>query len=154
MIISIKDFLKTARFGGIKIGASKACIIRAFGMPDSDNNMAENGCILLYGWYEFFINNEDHLYAIQNDHYDPTTPETFQFKSDEITIDPWILTSMENLDISSLVERLAQEKIEAKTTGYFGREVIETKTGIVIDFDEEIAHPGTRNLLGFRYWPK
>ena len=154
MNISIKEFLKTARFGEIRIGDTKERIIRSLGEPDSDNDMGANGCILMYGWYEFYIDNEGYLYAIQNDNYDPTEPETYQYKSGIIEIDYWFLNSKGNQDISSISELLKSEHIEAKRTEYYGREVIETKAGIIIDFEEEINKNGKRNLLGFRYWPQ
>jgi hypothetical protein len=81
-------------------------------------------------------------------------PETYQFKSDKVAIDPWFLKSTENQDISSISKLLENEKIEAKITEYYGREVIETKVGVIIDFDEEINDNERRNLLGFRYWPQ
>jgi hypothetical protein len=39
MNISIKKFLKTARFGEIRRGDSKGRIVRFLGEPDSDNDM-------------------------------------------------------------------------------------------------------------------
>jgi len=61
LILSIKEFIKTGKFGEVRIGMSKDDVINFLGAPDSDNDIGVSGSILLYAWYELFINMKTYL---------------------------------------------------------------------------------------------
>jgi|GEM_PF-6304301 len=153
MKISIKEFIRNGKFGPIEIGESKHVIVEALGAPDSDNDMGENGCILLYGWYELFIDCKDILYSIQNDNYDSDLPATYEYQNGEIEIDSWFLDSTKGQDIESIAEEIRNEGIRLEKVEYYGRMVLKAQSGVIIDFNEEKNERGKRELLGFRYWP-
>lgn len=152
MKISIEEFIKTGRFGSVKLGMSKQMIIHILGNPDSNANIGINGDILLYGWYEFFINHEDRLHSIQNDNYDPKIPETFEFSNEKIEIDSWFLNKVENQTIESVAKLLKAKNIDFVAKNYYGRKIIQTGSGVIIDFDEEENDFGVKNLIGIWYW--
>ena len=87
MKISIADFLESGKFGPLDIGVSKDTAISILGNPDCNTDLGETGSILLYAWYELFFDNEDKLYSIQNDNYDPKDMETYSFRNEKIEID-------------------------------------------------------------------
>ncbi len=153
MKISIEEFVKTGNFGPINIGMSKADIIGCIGAPDSDNDMGENGFILIYAWYELFINHEDKLTSIQNDNYDPKNPESYTFENEKIEVDPWFLNDVLNQTIESVSKLLKSSGVNFDLADYYGRSVIKVDSGVIIDFSEEKNQNGVRELSGIRYWP-
>lgn len=152
MIISIEKFIRTGCFGLIEVGEDKNYLVEVLGKPDSDNDMGKNGTIVLYGWYEFYFDTNDILYAIQNDNYDPSDSGTFSFENEKFKVNSWILNSRQNQTIETISEKLDSKKIKHSLIMYYGREVIKTGSGIIIDFDENLAGPN--QLIGIRYWPK
>ena len=153
MIISIEEFLRSGEFGPVVIGMSKEEVIEYLGQPDSDNDIDKSGSILLYSWYEFFFNNENKLYSIQNDNYDSTDASSFEFKNESIEIDSWFLNNTRNQSIDNIIELLSLKKIDYSVIDYFGRNVIKLTSGVVVDFDEEKNTHGVKELIGIRYWP-
>ncbi|MBB3166835.1 hypothetical protein [Simiduia aestuariiviva] len=153
MKLSIEEFVKTGKFGPVQIGMSKPEIIEFLGEADSDNDMDQNGSILIYGWYELFINSEDRLYSIQNDNYDPKYPETYIFQNSKFEIDPWILNNSTCQNIESISSKLKNSGIRFCLEEYYGRIVIKADSGVIIDFEEDENEIGLRELIGIRYWP-
>ena len=153
MKISIKNFIKTAKFGPIEIGISKEKAIQVLGKPDSDNNLGETGSILLYGWYELFFNHENTLHSIQNDKYNPNASETYEFKNEVFKIDSWFLNHRKNQTIDEISKLLYSSDIDHSVINYYGRNVIITSSNVVIDFSDDENELGVRELIGIRYWP-
>jgi hypothetical protein len=137
MIINLYNFIKTGEFGPVKIGMLKNEVLKLLGSPDSENNIGENGCILLYGWYELFTNHENRLYSIQNDNYNPEQPETYKFKNELVEVNPCFLNEAKNQTIHSVSELLNIENIKYEITDYYGHKAIKTNSGVIIDFSEE-----------------
>jgi len=132
---------------------SKESVIKHLGQPDSDNDMQENGCILLYSWYEFFFDHKNKLHSIQNDNYAPSDAASFEFKNEAIEIDSWFLNSTPNQTLESILNLLNAKNIDSALVNYFGRNVIKVNSGVIVDFDEEKNSDGVRELIGIRYWP-
>ena len=153
MIVAIKEFVKTGKFGPVNIGMTKPDVLNLLGQPDSDNDIGENGSILLFGWYELFFDHNNVLTAIQNDNYDPEQPETYRFSNDQFEVDSWFLNSRKNQSISSIISFLKGTEIPYVVKDYFGREVIQVASGVIIDFDEDQNQYGVNELLGIRFWP-
>jgi hypothetical protein len=112
MILSIKEFIKTGKFGEVRIGMSKEDVINRLGIPDSDNDIGANGSILLYAWYELFLNHENILVSIHNDNYDPTDKASYEFENEKIKIDSWFLNNTENQTTETVSTILKNEGIE------------------------------------------
>lgn len=151
MLVSLKTFIQTTHFGTVKIGDDKASVLEILGCPSCDTDLGETGSILLYGWYELFFDHTDCLSYIQNDSYNPHQPETYQFKNEHFEIDAWFFNDIKHQTIETVSILLEQASISFDVINYYGRAVIKTESGVIIDFDDEKDPTGTYPLLGFRY---
>jgi hypothetical protein len=154
MIIRIEEFLKTAEFGPITIGTSKDKTLSLLGAPDDDTDLDGPGSIPLYAWYELFYDHNNTLKSIQNDNYDPTDKKSYFFKNEKFEIDPWFLNEKSNQNIEDISSLLADANIPYQKLQYHGRVVLQTQSGVIVDFDEEENEVGVKALMGIRYWPK
>ena len=108
---------------------------------------------MLYAWYELFFDTDGKLRSIQNDNYKPRDKSTYEFQNQKFSIDSWFLNEVEDQNIESISKLLIEESINYEIVEYFGRNVINVSSGIVIDFDEVANKKGINELIGIRYWP-
>jgi hypothetical protein len=139
--IYIRDFILNGNFGPVKIGMSKAEIIRELGEPEADNVCSEGETgILLYAYYEFFYWSDTQiLYAIQNDHLQADCSnhaEMILFENDQFTIDPWFLEvgkSFTYAEVKNILDAEAIEYLE-EISYKNGPAILKFSRGALLDF--------------------
>lgn len=162
--IRISKFLRTGRFGPVKIEDSKAEVIRKLGKPDGEIQVKKPFIGIYYGRYEFFFDGSG-LRSIQNDHFNPGFPDSMEFSNREIHIDPEFLRADKMKKLNEIESELIKHKIPYKYLEYWGRMVLKMESGVVIDFNDEkwdenedsttkINNPQEYELIGIRYYPK
>lgn len=111
-IISIKDFLITGNFGGVRIGITEAEIIQLLGEPCGYGNVGW-GKHFHYGKWEFFFdeNCEPRLYGIQNDNYEPKQYKNFEFKNEHFKLKTWPMRRQKALTVTEVLDKLNHEKL-------------------------------------------
>lgn len=132
---------------------TKQDVIQLLGEPDDVAFMGKNCRILRYSWYEFFINKDDRLYTIQNDNYSPLNSDSYIFSNEKIEIDSWFLNEKKHQDIDVISKLLISKDIKFNVEDHWGREVIKSKSGVIIDFDDDENESGGKVLIGIRFSP-
>ena len=114
VIIQLKEFIKSGKFGPITIGSTKDDITNLFG-GKFDFGDFEESQIIKYGWYEFFYwTATGKVFGIQNDHLQADFSghnAMINFKNRFWTIDKWFLKENKNITFAQVVEYLDQENI-------------------------------------------
>ena len=162
--IRISEFLRTGRFGPVKIEDSKAEVIRKLGVPDGEILVKKPLTVIHYGRYEFVF-EEKGLQSIQNDHFNPEFPDSMEYSNKKIHIDSEFLKADKVKKLNEIESELIRYEISYKCLEYWGRKVLKTESGVVIDFNDEkwdenvnttpkIDVPQEYELIGIRYFPK
>ena len=116
-IISLKEFIKTGRFGPVSIGSQKEDLLKYFGNNFQHGNFGDTE-IIRYNCYEFFYWTENHkIYAIQNDHllFDCSNHQyMISFKHNNWILDKWFLRRKKNIKFIEITQLLNSENIEFK----------------------------------------
>lgn len=146
-IISLKEFLKTGKFGNIEIGVStKQDVIALMG---EGYDFGDCGIIQIikYGWYEFFYWTESQLVqGIQNDHllFDCSNhQEMIHYENAQVKLDTWFLSANQHITFAEITTILEQEGIAyqlAKHRYEGALEHIQIESGVTIDFVDEKDH--------------
>ncbi len=143
--ISLKEFIRTGKFGTIEVGKStKQDVIDLMGENFDFGDFYETQ-IIKYGWYEFFYWTETEVvFAIQNDHlqFDCSNHnEMIEYENSQIKIDSWFLTVNKDITRSEIMEILTKENIEFTSERFspnVALEHLKLKNDITIDFSDEI----------------
>jgi hypothetical protein len=141
MIISMKDFALTGKFGPVRIGMSKDDVIGLLGRPTGEAKLNAGHVDVQYGNYEFFFDKGHILYAIQNDRCNPKNPESVEYKNKRFKIDPWVLRTPRAHTLTRVGGQLEREGIPHSLIDYFGRTAIQFPSKVVLDFSEEGDDP-------------
>jgi hypothetical protein len=149
MIISMKDFALTGNFGPVKIGMSKNDVIELLGQPSGESALYAGHVGVCYGRYEFFFDQGDILYAIQNDSCDPNFPRHVEFRNKRFKIDPWVLRTPLTHTLTRVGGKLERESIPHSLIDYFGRTAIQFPSKVVLDFSDEGDDPPITGILFF-----
>ena len=143
------------------MGCTYSDVINKLGPPDGHIKVAKGNKAIHYGYYEFYFTG-DRLRTIQNDHFDPEYPEMMEFSNDLFTIEPAFFRPEQKRTMFEVEQHLHQSDIIFSEIEYFGRPVIQTSSGMIIDFSDEYYDKKSGNLaqfkdikehtlLGFRY---
>jgi hypothetical protein len=144
MIIQLKEFIRTGKFGPISLGSTKADIIRLLGKKNDFADCGETQ-IVKYGWYEFFYYTKTEIvFGIQNDHVqaDGTNHHAdINFRNVLWTLDKWFLKENENVTFGQVVDYLNEEKISFEIIppyhGSEGNIIRCSVSGVKFDFADE-----------------
>ncbi|MEM9568251.1 MAG: hypothetical protein AAF974_08075 [Cyanobacteria bacterium P01_E01_bin.34] len=153
MIVYLKDFTLTGKFGPVEIGNLKIDIIRSLGQPDEDLKLLW-GSEIVYGRYELFFDDRDILHGIQNDSYYQSDPLTYEFKNSVFEIEPWFFRRDVWPTFRDIESILSRESFLFSRANYAGRAILKLSSGVYIDFEEEPENIFERPLVGLRYWPE
>jgi len=159
MNIEIKDFALTGQFGPITIGDSKERIISLLGTPSNEASLGDNGTTIFYGSYEFFIDTNNALYAIQNDGLLNTWENNskilpaFEFYNKHITIIPWLIKNNKLLTYRDVLSELKKSSFNYKEVTYYERHSIHLPSRFVIDFEEETKDLMKKTVSAYLFWP-
>ena len=136
--IHITDFLRTGQFGTVKINDSVEAVIKKLGKPDGEHNpeVVKPGRGLHYSMYEFFF-VDNKLESIQNDHFDSRHPESMEFENDVFKLNTAFLKADRVKTMREIESELEKLNIEYKLIDYWGRIVIKTIGGVILDFNDE-----------------
>ena len=136
--IKISGFLKTGKFGRVEINDSMETVIEKLGKPDGEYNpnamKSRKG--IHYSMYEFMF-LDDKLVSIQNDRFDIRNPELMEFENDVFRIDPEFLKADRIKKMGEIESMLNRLNIDYSVIEYWGRRVIKTTGGVVVDFNNE-----------------
>ncbi len=148
IIISLKDFVTTGKFGPIQIGSTKDEVIKALGKPDFDNDYGIGSRGLMYAWYEFFYWEDSlKIVGIQNDHLTISLEneknkieihqDSICFQNDRISIDIWFLKPGQDITYSEVIDILRTENISfEEITDHYQNHLIKFDSGVTMDFDD------------------
>jgi hypothetical protein len=145
--IYLRDFVKTAVFGGITVGKStKSDVIAVMGSDFRPGLSRDEFSSIMYGWYEFFYRTESEvLCGFQNDHLQfgfSNHEEMITYASDSMKIDTWFLEVNKNIKYGEVIAHLREEQIPYKIErdGYEGAiDTIKLSNEVSIDFDDRIT---------------
>ncbi len=151
MIVSIREFAISGRFGPVSIGMSREQVTEELGQPDGKMNLSRPCTGIHYSMYEFFFDEGGRLKAIQNDHCDPEHPDSVEYKGDRFQVDPRVLRSTPRHTLASVQEVLKREGVPHTLVEYFGRTVIQLPSKVILDFDDE---QNDRSIIGIRCLPE
>lgn len=144
--ISLKDFIKTGRFGGFTLGTAIDEVIEAFG-DDHDAHDSDDTQIIKYGWYEFFYwTDSREIFGIQNDHLQADCAnhaDMIFFSNDKWTIDVGFLKENENITFRQVIQLLEEERIayviEPAYHGSDENNIRCVDSGVTFDFVNEYS---------------
>jgi hypothetical protein len=141
IIISLKDFILTGKFGPVEIGMAKEEVIAVLGEPDDDHDFNGESGGLWYFWYEFFyFIDSGRVFAFQNDHVSPEhyypDEDWMHFKNDHFEIDPWFLVERRDYTFTEVVEVLRMEGIPFQEKKGFELDILRFESGVTMDFED------------------
>lgn len=114
MEISLLDFIKTGKFGNIRVGQSMHYVRDNFPEPDDIWDAGNDTCIWSYGVFEFhFISGQLTLLWCDNLSY-LENPGKKQYR-----LDKWLLDEPNNMTFSYFCSLLDQEGIKYSLRGSF-----------------------------------
>ena len=131
MIIDIKEFALSGRFGPFSIGANKSDVISELGQPDGECAL-HTGSEIIYSMYELFFDQDEKLDGIQIDNYDSNDERSFNFENENFRIKPWLMKSPIAPKFKEVVKQLENELIEFEIIERYGRCPILLNSGVAI----------------------
>ncbi len=164
MIISLKEFASSGKFGPIGIGTTKSEIIETLGEPDEDYDYGTGSSSLKYSSFEFFYwTDSKSLSAIQNENYKVEYPANFTFKNDYFELDTWFFKYNMKFTFKDVISILEKEQVSFVVQDFLDRKIIVFPSEFILDFDNEewnqslgrwqvIKAYENYKLLGFRYF--
>lgn len=180
IIIYLKDFITTGRFGPVELGMTIDQVIKFLGEPEK-KELSENGnYVAIYGYYEFlYLKKSQILYGIQNYNLSNflsmkpgwvNNEEGICFTNNKFTVDIWFLEKNRRLTFLDVVNNLEKEDIDFSIEcGSLGNKLIKCNSGVKIDFwdmnrmawyhkdtdtftyTEKIENEDEKILLGIQY---
>lgn len=132
--ISILEFIRIGKFGGLELGCNYHYILDFFHKPDHISRMSKGIYIWRYGVFEFhFFDGE--LIMFWCDHLDfMYSPRKKQFK-----LDRWIIGKYKNgFNLKSFTEELKKEKINFTKLGtYFSSDTKDSlPDNVILNIDD------------------
>jgi hypothetical protein len=120
MVIYLKEFIKTGKFGPISIGSTKDELLNILGKETYFSKDAGESQIICYGPFEFFYWTETgKIFGIQNDHLQADCvnhADMINFKNRKWKLDKWFLENDQNKTFDEVIEKLKEEQIEFEIT--------------------------------------
>ena len=80
MIIDIKKFALSGKFGFFGNGVRKSNVVTTLGEPDDGADHRKTEIEITFAGYELFFYFEKKLFAIQIDNYDPSDEDSYSYK--------------------------------------------------------------------------
>ena len=119
---------------------------------------------LYYSRYEFMFLNGC-LESIQNDQFDPDYPDLMEYENEVFKVDTEFMKADAPKCRKDIEAYLQEYNIEYQPVAYWGREALQTSSGVVLDFADDqwsdeketwvTIHPKEDHpFLGIRYFPK
>ena len=150
MVISLRTFIETGKFGPISLRMHKDQVVEALGTDFLFGDFGGSQ-ILRYGTYEFFIYTESQtIFAIQND-----SLSELLIDNDHFSIDPWFLNEDDLPTFQEVKQQLESYQIpfEIRNTPSFNNEdhFYCTESHVTLDFREwPDLSPEDYQLTGIR----
>ena len=154
MVISLRQFALTGKFGPVEIGMTKSAVISHLGEAESECNYDKHAFSLSYGAYELFFNKPDEkLTGLQNDHLfyvDQTKNDSVLFSNSKFEIDSWFIKPYQYSKYAEVRAILQIEGIAFIEESQWGATNIKLNSGIYLSFtngaywsidDEEFIEP-------------
>ncbi len=159
--IDLLEFLKTGKFGPISLGDSYDAIVESLGPPQGKIRVTKPQIAIHYGHYEFYF-IKGFLTMIQNDQFNSDYPEMMEFGNPQFAIEPRLFRADKVKNFAEIQLELKMANISFKPIEYFERVAIKTKSGVIIDFNDEyddllkgdlskFQKVEEYTLIGFRY---
>ena len=155
MIISLKEFLLTGKFGAISKGMTKDEIIAYLGKPVEERDFGSGISCLFYNGFEFqYWTKDGELYSIQNDSIGNLFEDFGPYPINENTkVDISFLCFGKPLSFGNLKQYLTEEKIMFQIVDKDEYDEIVLESGVTFDFKNHDVNQHNDELLlnGIRY---
>ncbi|MEO0041122.1 MAG: hypothetical protein RL329_570 [Bacteroidota bacterium] len=151
LIISLKIFAQTGKFGFVEIEMHKSRVLELLGKPNEESINLETGVdILLYGSYEFFFFDK-YLIGIQNESLQYYKQNLAQFSNSIFRIDTWFMNGRKERTYKDVVSFLEKEKITYEEQIKHNIIFLYLPSGVSFDFHNHSHYGGTWNESTRRY---
>jgi hypothetical protein len=138
-IISLRDFLLTGEFGGIRHDTHPDHATSILGEPTHYYDEDSGVIYFLYGWYEIAFWDSSPMY-VQNDHMDCHQSDR-TFRNQHIKIDPWIFDRPTPLTKTEIVQALSDINASYRHVICNDRRVLQMESGVILDFNPALENP-------------
>ena len=139
-VISLRDFMSTGEFGGLREDTHPEEVIGILGDPTHRHEM-DSGCtIFQYGWYAVSFYEETPMY-VRNDSLAGHQKDRL-FSNNKFRIDAWIFNRPRPLTMKEVVDALSELSITYRHGIYNDRAVLQTESGVILDFMPDFEEPG------------
>lgn len=164
MIISIKDFVLTGKFGDISIGMNKDQVIDYLGEPYKITNYKNERFGLYYNGFRFLYSTTNKIYAITCQDFNDffiEKPNTRVFAlNDGVEVDTYFFTVSEPIKYKEIINRIKIENIKYKEHQDKFWDKIIFESGVEFLFNNWCEYPEDEDydkneleLCGFRNFP-
>jgi hypothetical protein len=145
LIISLKTFAQTGKFGFVEMQMSKTKVIELLGKPSEAKTNGDTD-IIRYGSYEFFFWDRN-LIGIQNEHLQYYKQDLAQCSNPVFRINPWFMNGRKERTYKEVVFFLEKAKMAYEEKIEYGCVFLYLSSGVSFDFLDGV-------LVGIRYHPR
>jgi hypothetical protein len=132
LIISLKTFAQTGKFGFVEMQMTKTKVIELLGKPNEDSINGDID-IILYGSYEFFFWDRN-LIGIQNESLQYFKQDLAAFSNDVFRIDPWFINGRKERTYKGVVLFLKKAQMTYHEKIEYGLIFLYLSSGVSFDF--------------------
>lgn len=148
--VSILNFIKTGKFGNVRLGMTDIEVVANLGAPESKFG-SEEAFLFSYGRWEihFLTANQNKAFLIHNDNllYDCNNHnEMVEFENDHFNIELDFIKPFEHISLRNVVTMLKQQHIAFKLIDEDFQPLLQLENSVYMDFTD--AAPISANGSG------